>query len=236
MAMAEKNESSSQPRAPLSRERVLEAAIRLADEGGIESLTMRKLARVLGVEAMSLYNHVANKGDLIDAMVDLVVSEIELPSTSDAWDVAIRECAISAHQVLLRHPWSCSLVMSTTNTRITRNARVRYMEWLLGRLREAGFSPELTYHAYHALDSHILGFTLWELGHSGAANALRGDKDLADFAASFIRELRAADYPYLAEHAEQHLTALGDDGTGGFEFGLDLILDGLQRARAEGAS
>jgi AcrR family transcriptional regulator len=215
---------------------VLNAAIRLADGGGIESLTMRRLARELGVEAMSLYNHVANKGDLVDAMVDLVVSEIELPATSDTWDVAVRECAISAHEVLLRHPWSCSLVMSTTSTRIARNARVRYMEWLLGRLREAGFSAELTYHAYHALDSHILGFTLWELGHSGAANAIRGDKDFADFAASFIRELRAADYPYLAEHAEQHVAALGDDGASEFEFGLDLILDGLERARAEGTS
>jgi AcrR family transcriptional regulator len=215
---------------------VLNAAIRLADGGGIESLTMRRLARELGVEAMSLYNHVANKGDLVDAMVDLVVSEIELPATSDTWDVAVRECAISAHEVLLRHPWSCSLVMSTTSTRIARNARVRYMEWLLGRLREAGFSAELTYHAYHALDSHILGFTLWELGHSGAANAIRGDKDLADFAASFVRELRAADYPYLAEHAEQHVAAFGDQGTSEFEFGLDLILDGLERARAEEAS
>ena len=215
---------------------MLNAAIRLADGGGIESLTMRRLARELGVEAMSLYNHVANKGDLVDAMVDLVVSEIELPATSDTWDVAVRECAISAHEVLLRHPWSCSLVMSTTSTRIARNARVRYMEWLLGRLREAGFSAELTYHAYHALDSHILGFTLWELGHSGAANAVRGDKDFADFAASFVRELRAADYPYLAEHAEQHVAALGDEGTSEFEFGLDLILDGLERARAEEAS
>ena len=214
---------------------MLNAAIRLADGGGIESLTMRRLARELGVEAMSLYNHVANKGDLVDAMVDLVVSEIELPATSDTWDVAVRECAISAHEVLLRHPWSCSLVMSSTSTSIVRNARVRYMEWLLGRLREAGFSPELTYHAYHALDSHILGFTLWELGHSGAANAIRGDKDLADFAASFVRELRAADYPYLAEHAEQHVAALGDEGTSEFEFGLDLILDGLERARAEEA-
>jgi len=231
-----KTDSRSRSRAPLSRERVLNAAIRLADGGGIESLTMRRLARELGVEAMSLYNHVANKGDLVDAMVDLVVSEIELPATSDTWDVAVRECAISAHEVLLRHPWSCSLVMSTTSTRIARNARVRYMEWLLGRLREAGFSAELTYHAYHALDSHILGFTLWELGHSGAANAVRGDKDFADFAASFVRELRAADYPYLAEHAEQHVAAFGDQGTSEFEFGLDLILDGLERARAEEAS
>src|SRR5256885_11542160 len=106
-------DSSSQARIPLSRERVLEAAIRLADEGGIESLTMRKLARALSVEAMSLYNHVANKGDLVDAIVDLVFGEIELPSTAD-WHRAIREYAISAHEVLLRHAWACSLVMSPT--------------------------------------------------------------------------------------------------------------------------
>jgi AcrR family transcriptional regulator len=229
--MTAKSDPTSQPRVPLSRERVLQAAVRLADEHGIESLTMRKLARVLGVEAMSLYNHVANKGDLVDEMVDLVVSEIELPSTVEAWDAAIRECAISAHEVLLRHPWSCSLVMSTTGTGVARNARLRYMEWLLRQLREAGFSPELTYRAYHALDSHVLGFTLWELGHSAAANAIRGDKDFADFAVSFVRELGAADYPYLAEHAEQHLEPVGDDDVSEFEFGLDLILDGLKRAR-----
>src|SRR3954453_8440813 len=100
--------SRAKSRRRLSRERVLRAAIRLADEGGIESLTMRKLARTLGVEAMSLYHHVANKGDLVDAIVDVVVSEIELPETGE-WDAAVRECAVSAHQVFLRHPWACSL-------------------------------------------------------------------------------------------------------------------------------
>src|SRR5207244_7887302 len=111
--------------------------------------------------------------------------------------------------------------------------RLRYMEWLLRRLREAGFSPELTYHAYHALDSHILGFTLWQLGHSAAANDL-GTANLADLAATFLRELRAGDFPYLAEHVEQHLAAPGNDGQREFEFGLGLILDGLERARQTG--
>src|SRR6266498_408780 len=105
------NDSTSPSRVPLSRERVLHAAIRLADQGGIEALTMRKLAQALGVEAMSLYNHVANKQDLVDGMVDLVVSEIELPATAE-WDAAIREYAISAHGILLRHPWAPSLVMA----------------------------------------------------------------------------------------------------------------------------
>lgn len=229
--MAPRADSSAQSRVPLSRERVLHAAIRLADQGGIESLTMRKLAQALGVEAMSLYNHVANKGDLVDGIADLVVSEIELPSTAEDWDVAIRECAISAHEAFLRHPWACSLVMSPSSTRTAPTPRLRYMEWLLGRLREAGFSPELTYHAYHALDSHILGFTLWQLGHSAAAKDLGGGKDLADFAAAFVRELRAGDFPYLAEHVEQHVTAPSGDGEREFEFGLNLILDGLKRAR-----
>jgi AcrR family transcriptional regulator len=210
---------------------VLQAAIGLADEGGIESLTMRKLARELGVEAMSLYNHVANKDDLVDGIVDLVVSEIDLPSTAEDWESAIREYAISAHEALLRHPWACSLVMSPTTTRTMRTARLGYMEWLLGRLREAGFSPELTYHAYHALDGHILGFTLWQLGHSAGARELSDAQDLADFAAKFLRDLRTDDYPYLAEHVEQHVAAFGDDGESEFEFGLGLILDGLKRAR-----
>src|SRR5512133_936611 len=139
MPMPRNTDSRSEIRAPLSRDRVLQAAIGLADEGGIESLTMRKLARELGVEAMSLYNHVANKGDLVDGIVDLVVGEIDLPATAN-WEAAIRECAISAHDAFLRHPWACSLVMSPSAAHGARLPRLRYMEWLLGRLRDAGFS------------------------------------------------------------------------------------------------
>jgi AcrR family transcriptional regulator len=225
--MATKN---PKPRAKLSRERVLTAAIGLADDGGIESLTMRKLAAALGVEAMSLYNHVANKGDLVDAIVDRVISEIDLPQSDGEWDVAIRTCAISAHDALLRHPWACSLVISPTATSAVPPQRLRYMEWLLGRLREAGFSAELTYHAYHALDSHILGFTLWELGHAAAARNIAAGEDFADVAAALLEELRA-DHPHLAEHGEQHLAGFGADGPHAFDFGLDLILDGLKRLR-----
>jgi AcrR family transcriptional regulator len=210
---------------------VLEAAISLADEHGIESLTMRKLARELGVEAMSLYNHVANKGDLVDGIVDLVLDEMEPPSDVEDWDVAIRRSAVSAHETLLRHPWACSLVMSPRNFRVSGSPRVRYMEGLLRRLREAGFSADLTYHAYHALDSHILGFTMWQLSHMAEARRLAEDKDFADFAARLVQELRGHDLPHLAEHAEQHLAAPKDDGARQFEFGLDLILDGLERTR-----
>jgi AcrR family transcriptional regulator len=229
MPMPPTVDPSPRPRTPLSRERVLQAAIRLADEGGIESLTMRRLAAELGVEAMSLYNHVANKGDLVDGIVDLVVAEIELPSATAEWDLAIRAYAISAHEAFVRHPWACSLVMSLTSNRAARAPRLRYMEWLLGRLRESGFSSDLAYHAYHTLDSHILGFTLWQLGHSAAARDFRG-ADVAELAAKFIRELPAGDWRYLAEHVEQHLAA-GNDGESEFEFGLDLILEGLERLR-----
>ena len=216
-------------RTPLTRDRILQTALGLADEGGIETLTMRRLARQLGVEAMSLYNHVKNKNDLIDAMIDLVLAEIELPD-GDEWDAAIRRCAISAHETLLRHPWACSLVMTSGGPGFMESPRLRYMEWLLRRLRESGFSPELTYDAYHALDSHILGFTLWQLGHSAGARTALGNASLAEFVARFAGELRAREYNYVAEHAEQHVAAPSDGGSREFEFGLNLILDGLKRA------
>jgi AcrR family transcriptional regulator len=228
--------TSATRRTPLSKERVLTAAMALADSDGIEALSMRRLAQELGVEAMSLYNHVANKGEILDGIVDLAVSEIELPETDEEWDVAIRKCAISAHDAFLRHPWACSLVMSPGSGQIGHSARLRYIEWLLRRLREGGFSAELTYHAYHALDSHVLGFTMWQLGHSAAAKSLGSGQDLADLAARFVGEMGALGYPYLAEHAEQHVAAPSDEEEGEFEFGLDLILDGLKRARAIAAS
>jgi AcrR family transcriptional regulator len=218
------------PRVPLSRDRVLHAAISLVDEGGIESLSMRKLGQALGVEAMSLYNHVANKDAILDGIVDLVMSEIELPSAEEDWESAIRKCAISAHEALVRHPWACNLIMSSTRV---RPARLRYMESLLRRLREAGFSAEETYHAYHALDSHILGFTLWQVGHvmPGDGPRVTNKEELASFLATLLREFPLDDYPYLLEHGEQHLTEGSHKEEGEFEFGLGLILDGLKRIR-----
>ena len=207
----------------------MRAAIALADDGGIEALSMRKLAKDLGVEAMSLYNHVNNKDDLVDAMVDLVVREIELPSDPD-WEHAIRQCAISAYDTFLRHPWACSLVMAPKELRLEENPRLRYMEWLLGRLDEAGFSPELTYRGYHALDSHILGFTMWHLGHSAGAEDVTDGQDTGDFVAKLVPRLRASGYPCIAEHAEQHVSAPWRETLREFEFGLDLILDGLKKA------
>jgi AcrR family transcriptional regulator len=204
-------------------------AIALADVGGIEALSMRKLAKELDVEAMSLYNHVKHKSDLVDAMVDDVVGEIELSSGPD-WEDAIRRCAISAYDTFLRHPWACSLVMSPGSLRLEENPRLRYMEWLLGRLGDAGLSPELTYRGYHALDSHILGFTMWQLGHSVGGDDITGGLSAEDFIAELVPRLRVAGYPHLAEHAEQHVSAPWRESLREFEFGLDLILEGLKRA------
>jgi AcrR family transcriptional regulator len=215
-------------RAPLTRERVVRGAIALADEGGIEALSMRKLAKDLGVEAMSLYNHVSSKGDLVDAMVDLVVRGIDLPDEPD-WETAIRRCAISAYDTFLRHPWACRLVMAPGDLRLEENARLRYMEWLLRRLRDAGFSPELTYRGYHAVDSHILGFTMWHLGHSPGDDMLGGQAP-EDFIGKLVPRLRASGYPHLAEHAEQHVSAPWRETVREFEFGLDLVLEGLKKA------
>lgn len=217
-------------RAPLSRDRVLQAAIELADEGGIDSLSMRKLGQALGVEAMSLYNHVANKDDLLDGIIDLVLAEIELPSSQEDWETSVWKSVISVHDALLRHRWACSLLMSFPRV---RPMRIRYMEALLGCLREAGFSPAMTYHAYHALDSHILGFTLWELGHvmPGTGTPIKTMDDIVRSVGRLLPTLDIHEYPYLLEHAEQHLTDGPHKTPSEFDFVLRLILDGLKRIR-----
>jgi AcrR family transcriptional regulator len=207
-------------RAPLNRERILAAGLDLADENGIESLTMRKLGEALGFEAMSLYNHLANKDDLLDGMIDLVLAETEPPSPAEDWDAAIRASAISVYQALRRHPWACNLLMSPGRVRPTR---LRYMDLLLGRLRDAGFSADTTYHAYHVLDAHIFGFSLWQSSHTYDA------AQVTDMVAAFERMIPADVYPHLHEHAEQHMTEGPHREVSAFEFGLDLILDGLDK-------
>ena len=221
MAQARTQEET---RIPMSRERVLEAAIALADAGGIESLTMRRLAQELGVEAMTLYYYVANKDEILNGIADLIVGEIELPPSGADWKAAVRKTAISAHQVLLRHPWAANLVLSASGF---SQARMQYMNALLGCLREAGFSPEMTDLAYHALESHIMGFTLWVVGMN-----LGSDEDVAALASDFLREFPRDELPHLAEHIEQHMKPRDPDDEGAFAFGLDLLLDGLERLRA----
>jgi AcrR family transcriptional regulator len=218
----------SERRVPLTKDLVIRAAISLADEGGIESLSMRKLGQALGVEAMSLYNHVASKDDILDGIADYVLKEIELPSADGDWEAAIYSCAVSAHAALAAHPWACMLIMSISRP---LPARLRYIDSILGCLRQAGFSAATTYHGYHALDSHILGFTLWAAGHSISTDDAAISRDQL---AAFVPMLVADGYPYLAEHAEQHLASPDEDKDNyesEFEFGLRLIVDGLKTMR-----
>jgi AcrR family transcriptional regulator len=219
--MATRDRASTAGRAPLNRERVVEAAVRLADAHGIEALTMRRLAQELGVEAMSVYYHVANKDDILDGIVQEVLEQCELPEPGDEWKAAIRRTAISTHEVLVRHPWAANLILAGAGTGV---ARLRYMDGILGVLRRAGFSAEMTDHAYHAIDSHIMGFTLWQVGMN-----LGSEENLKEMAAQFLAQLPVADFPYLAEHIEQHLQTRVADDVSEFEFGLGLILDGLER-------
>jgi AcrR family transcriptional regulator len=213
---------TAETRLPLSRDRVLRAAISLADEAGIEALSMRKLGQELGVEAMSLYNHVANKDEILGGMVDLVMGEIELPTAGAPWKAAIRRTARSAYEVLLAHPWAANLVLTGPGLSY---ARLRYMDAILGSLRTGGFSAEMTDHAYHAIDSHIMGFTLWQVGISVGLARLSSVDD-------FLRGLDQEAYPHLAEHAQQHMKERNPEDEGEFAFGLDLILDGLERYRS----
>ncbi len=218
------------PRLPLNRERVLRQAIVLADAGGIDALTMRRLGQALGVEAMSLYNHVANKDDLITGMLDLAMAEIALPPPvqDGDWQTAIRATAESAVTVLTHHPWASNLMMSPARMSV---ARLRWMEAVLRTFRQAGFSPTLTHHAYHALDSHIIGFTMW-------VASIEVDDDLDAAGADVLERLPADEFTYLHEHIRfhQHDPAvypaddpLADERT--FTFTLNLLLDGLARRR-----
>src|SRR3954469_15808619 len=162
--------AQTEPRLPLSRDRILRAALELADGGGIEALTMRKLGQVLGFEAMSLYNHVANKDDVLDGILGLVLAETERPSADDEWDASIRKSALSVHAALRRHPWAANRLMGAAGA---MRQRLEYMDVLLGRLREAGFSADTTYHVYHVLDGHIFGFSLWENSHNYTAGQIQ---------------------------------------------------------------
>lgn len=220
--MAKRTSPRAEPRLPLSRERVLDAAISLADEGGIEALSMRKLAQELGVEAMSLYNHVANKADVLDGIVEAVAGEIAVSSGSgDDWKTAIRTSVISAHETLLRHPWAHSLWMRQK----PGPARLRHSDSILGTLREAGFSRDLTYHAYHILESHVVGYTEQVLNFRAVDTQV-----FEDVARSFVRGDYADEYPHFTEHVRQHMEPRPDDESA-FELGLDLILDGIERLR-----
>ena len=181
------NPNSATP-IPLSRERILHTALRLADERGLESLSMRKLSQELSVKAMSLYNYVTNKDDLLDGIVDRVVSEIELPSLETDWQIAMRRRATSAHAVLLRHPWATMAIVSRVNI---GSAMLHYVDATLGCLREAGFSVEMADHAWNAIDNHIYGFTLQELNFTFEA------AEYSTVAENYLSHIPVEQYPYL---------------------------------------
>jgi len=214
---------SARPRTPLSKERVLRAALVLADAGGIESLTMRKLGEKLGVEAMSLYNHVANKDDILDGIVDLVFSEIAVPSARADWKAAMRRRGISARDVLLRHPWATSLMQTRTKP---GPATLRHHDSVLGSLRKAGFTVDMAAHAFSVMDGYIYGFALQQINLPSHTS-----EEAAELAESILRELASDEYPHLAEMIVEHALKPGYDYAEEFAFGLDLILDGLERLR-----
>ena len=221
--MAPQSKPATEPRIPLSRERVLRAAVAFADESGRESLSMRKLGEALGVEAMSLYNHVANKDELLDGMVDLVFSEIDLPPGGADWKTAMRQRAVSARQALSRHPWAIALMESRTSP---GPATLRHHDAVIGSLREGGFSIEMAAHAFSVLDSYIYGFALQE-----ASLPFDTAEETAEVAEMILKQMPPDEYPHLTELAVEHVLQPGYDYGDEFEFGLDLILGGLERAR-----
>ncbi|HET7726022.1 MAG TPA: TetR/AcrR family transcriptional regulator [Candidatus Limnocylindrales bacterium] len=206
----------------LRRERILRVAARLADEGGLDAVSMRRLGEALRVEAMSLYRHVTGKEDVLDGLADLVVSQFEVPTPEPDWKAAMRRSAISAHEVLLRHPWASGLIESR---RSAGPARLRYLEAVIAVLAAAGFTMPMAVRAIMVLDSYVYGFVLQELAWPFEAETARED------AAAFARALPAGAYPNLLALAEM-AASTSRESLIEFEFGLDLLLDGLDRHRA----
>ncbi len=205
----------------LSRERVLRAAIAQVDEGGLESLSMRKLAEVLEVAPMALYRHVADKDDLIDGMIDVVFSEIDLPSSGGDWRTAVRLRAISVRDVLSRHRWAIGLMESRINP---GPANLRHHDAVIGSLRAAGFDVAMVAHAYSLLDGYIYGFALTKMNLPFES----GD-DVARMAQTMLEPFPVNEYPNLVEFITEHAMKPGYDYGDEFEYGLDLILEGLDR-------
>jgi AcrR family transcriptional regulator len=198
------------------------AAVARADAGGIESLSMRKLGEELGVEAMSLYTHVASKDDLLDGMTDAVFAEIELPSETADWRTAMRERALSARAALARHPWAIRLMQSRTSP---GPATLRHHDAVIGALRRSGFSLALTARAFSVLDAYIYGFALQQ-----AALPFDTVEEAAEVGKLMAARMPAERFPYLAEFTVGHVLQPGYDYGAEFERGLELILDGLERA------
>ena len=214
-------------RVPLSRDRVLRAAVTLADTAGIESLSMRKLAQELGVVPMALYKHVANKEELLDGMVDIVVGEIDPPVHGTDWKSAVRQRILSARRALLRHPWASRVLESRTNP---TPLVLGYMDSMIGMFRAGGFSIDLTHHVMHTVGSRIFGFTQELFEDSPSVDP--------ETQATMPPEM-AQRYPYITEllmavyHDEASVVGPGCDDQFEFEFALDLLVDGIERLRQQ---
>jgi AcrR family transcriptional regulator len=221
--MTTKTTTRPQPRVPLSRERVLNTALKLADQGGLELLSMRKLGQELGVEAMAVYYHVANKDEVLDGIVDLVFGEIDLPVAGADWKTAMRQRAISLRDVLARHRWAIGMMESRRNP---GPANLRHHDAVIGNLRAAGFDMEMVAHAYSLLDGYIYGFALTKMNLPFDS----GD-DVAELAQDMLEPFPAGEYPNLADFITEHAMKPGYDFGHEFEYGLDVILDGVERLR-----
>jgi AcrR family transcriptional regulator len=209
-------------RIPLWRDRVLRTAVAHVDEAGLEGFTMRRLAQVLDASPMALYRHVANKDDLVDGMIDLVFAEIELPASGLEWKAWMRQRAISVRTALTRHPWAIGLMESR---RRPGSATLRHHDAVIGRLRGAGFSIEMTAHAYSLMDAYIYGFAMNQAGMPSDPGM-----ETSELAAVMVEQFPAKEYPHLAEFTLEHVIRPGYDYGEEFEYGLDLILDGLDQA------
>jgi len=213
----------AQRREPLTRERVLEAAVNLADQGGIESLSMRKLGQELGVEAMALYYHFASKDEVLDGSVDLVFGEIDLPVSGADWKTAMRHRALSVRDVLSRHRWAIGLMESRANP---GPANLRHHDTVIGSLRAAGFDMAMAAHAYSLLDSYIYGFALTKMNLPFDASP-----EIASVAQGMLEPFPVDEYPNLVQMLTEHVMKPGYDYGDEFEYGLDVILDGFERVR-----
>ena len=213
-------DSATRPR--LSRERVLQGAVAVADAGGIASLTIRSLATELGVKPMSVYHHVANKEEILDGIVDLVFSEIELPTIGGDWHEEMRRRAASAREAMRRHPWAIGLVETRTSPGW---ATLKHHNAVIGTLREAGFSLEMTAHAFAMIDAYVYGFALSE-----ATLPINGPDTVSEVAEQMMSFFTAGDYPHLLEFTLEHVMKPGYDYGAEFEFGLEVVLDGLARS------
>jgi AcrR family transcriptional regulator len=212
------------PRVPLTRELVLQTALKIADQGGLESLSMRKLGQQLGVEAMAVYYHFANKDEVLDGIVDLVWMEVDLPVAAEDWRIAMRRRAISVHDVLARHRWAIGLMESRLNP---GPANLRHHDAVIGNLRAAGFDMAMVAHAYSLLDGYIYGFALTKMNLP--FDAL---DDISEMAQTMLEPFPDGEYPNLVAFITEHAMQPGYDFANEFEWGLDVVLDGIERERA----